>query len=276
MALLVVSALGIVGNRVSNMQNSTQDSSSDNQLSEEIINSDNEIDKKEKVSEKLEASAESPSVVNEEPETSTESSSEVSSSGSGASSFQFTKGGGSLQGDYVSVSQTSTDAHTGTCTFNFSLGNSKVTRSNKITNSRTCSIDIPASSYPKNGIWYFSLAFSSTDGSVAGTGGGFNISVNPKPTEVGFVKGGLNADDDSVNVSLSMPSAYTGQCVYSFNLNGVERINERNNISNSKTCSIEVAKSRFPKSATYQVYVSFVSTNQKTKATSSELEVSVK
>lgn len=92
--------------------------------------------------------------------------------------FSFNKGGGNFDGDNVMVSETTTDPQTGTCEYLFTLGNSRVEKSSTISNSRTCSITIPGSAFPKSGNWFYSLTFNSTEEFSVGSGGGYEITVN--------------------------------------------------------------------------------------------------
>ncbi len=92
--------------------------------------------------------------------------------------FNFTKGGGDYDGTNVVISETSAAAHTGTCNYLFTLGNSRVEKSSTINNSRTCSITIPGSAFPKSGNWDYTLTFNGTTDYVVGNGGGWAIEIN--------------------------------------------------------------------------------------------------
>jgi cytoskeletal protein RodZ len=91
----------------------------------------------------------------------------------------FTKGGGSQNGDMVSVSANLSENQTGTCTYSFSLnGTERVRQTSSITNAKTCSKDIPVSDFPKSATYSFSLTFLSSDGLVSATQAPYDIEVH--------------------------------------------------------------------------------------------------
>jgi Tfp pilus assembly protein PilV len=195
--------------------------------------------------------------------------------GSAPTTITFNKGGGSLEGETVKVSATTTDPQTGTCTYKFTLGNSKVQKTNSIVNSRTCSIGVPLSEFPKNGNWYFELSFVSKDGKVTGKGGGITITINPQPRTISFIKGGGGQSGDVVSVSGTLSENQSGTCTYRFSLNGTVRVEKTTSISGLQTCSINIPVSEFPKSATYSFSLSFVSSSGLVTASQPPYDITV-
>lgn len=198
------------------------------------------------------------------------------SSTTNTKTIRFTKGGGHADNQTVSVSQSTSSPQTGTCTYIFTLGNSRVEKSNTIHSSNQCRIDVPISAFPKSGEWTFNLEFNSRDGNVYGTGGGFSVTVDPQPRTISFRKGGAGQSGDAVNVSGTMSEAHSGTCTYTFSLNGSVRVKETTKIYNSKTCSTSIATKRFRKSATYSFRLSFESSDGKVVAKQSPIDVEVK
>lgn len=199
-------------------------------------------------------------------------------SNSNTKNIQFTKGSGHADYKIVSVSQSTSSPQTGTCTYIFTLGNSSVEKSNTIHNSKKCKIDIPVAAFPKSGEWAFNMKFSSTDGTIYGTGGGFPVTVDPQPRTISFRKGGKTSlNGGKVNVSATMSEAHTGTCTYTFSMNGSVKVKETRKIHNSKTCSAKIAKTEFPpKSAKYSLTLSFESSDGGVVAKQSPIDIEVK
>lgn len=153
-----------------------------------------------------------------------------------------------MEGDVVKVSATTDTPQTGTCAYTFTLGNSRVQKTNTITNSRTCAVNVPLSAFPKNGDWYFELHFASHDGTVTGEGGGMVITVNPKPRIISFT----NGEGYKTAAWCAYPTPYRRlkpeQCTYQFSLNGTVRVVKTTQITNSRVCSASIPVSEFPKS----------------------------
>jgi len=91
--------------------------------------------------------------------------------------IQFTKGGGSQQGEYVVVSGTLAETIAGTCTYEFYLnGTLRVGKSNPSAGNK-CYMEIPVSDFPKSATYSFKLTFVSSDGTVAATQSPYDIVV---------------------------------------------------------------------------------------------------
>lgn len=82
---------------------------------------------------------------------------------------------------------------------------------------------------------------------------------SPQPRKIDFVKGGDSTEGDTVTMTHIMTEAHSGTCSFVFKLNGTVRVQKTTQITSSKSCAISIPKSEFPKSATYNVEVSFKS-----------------
>lgn len=91
--------------------------------------------------------------------------------------------------------------------------------------------------------------------------GGAQTTEPKQPRQIFFVKGGNSADGDWVEVVDVMTEAHSGTCKYTFSLNGTVRVRKSVQISSTKTCSVNIPKSEFPKSADYDVKVEFTSSD---------------
>jgi len=80
-----------------------------------------------------------------------------------------------------------------------------------------------------------------------------------QPRKIDFVKGGESTEGDTVTMTHIMTEAHSGTCSFVFKLNGTVRVQRTTQITSSKSCTISIPKSEFPKSATYNVEVSFKS-----------------
>lgn len=80
----------------------------------------------------------------------------------------FVKGGGGLdEGNVVDFAHIMQEAHTGTCTFKFSLnGTVRVKKTTHINNSKSCHLVVPVSEFPKSADYTVNVKFVSDDGSV--------------------------------------------------------------------------------------------------------------
>lgn len=187
---------------------------------------------------------------------------------------KFVKGGASLQGSIVVVSLTSDSNLNGTCNYSFSLGNSTVNQSNNASG-RTCAINIPLSSFVKSGKWRLNVAYYSSNGQVTGKSGEFEVDIMPEVKEIYFTKGGAGQNGSVVSASSNMSETQTGTCTFSFSLNGSVRVTKTTSITNSNQCAIEIPVSEFPKSATYNYTLSFVSSDTLTIANQAVFDVTV-
>jgi cytoskeletal protein RodZ len=79
------------------------------------------------------------------------------------------------------------------------------------------------------------------------------------PRQIFFVKGGQSTEGDNVELTHIMTEAHSGTCKFTFSLNGTIRVEKTTQISGSKTCSVIIPKSEFPKSAEYSEVTRFTS-----------------
>ncbi len=188
---------------------------------------------------------------------------------------KFTKGGGSLQGSTVVIALTANATLNGTCTYTLTLGNSTITQSNSAKNTTVCAINIPVSTFPKSGNWFFSLTYKSVDGNTSGIGGGFDITIVPEVREINFTKGGAGLNGAVVSASGNLSENQSGICTYTFSLNGTVRVSKTTTISNSNRCAIDIPIGDFPKSAIYSYNLSFISNDTLTVANQGAFDVEV-
>lgn len=106
-----------------------------------------------------------------------------------------------------------------------------------------------------------------------------NVSVSNNSEESGglleFRKGGIGLEGDNLHVSATMNLPSSGTCTFTFTLNGTVRVQQSNHIADSKTCELFIAKSAFPKSATYLYTIDFVSDDGQATAHQAESEISI-
>ena len=92
--------------------------------------------------------------------------------------INFTKGGGSQQGDNVVVSASLESDQTGTCHFKFKKdGYSKVYLSDSISNSKVCDKNVPVAEFEASGDWLFYVWFVSSDKKVEAYQDAYTIEV---------------------------------------------------------------------------------------------------
>lgn len=188
--------------------------------------------------------------------------SNTSSQPSNTTEANFIKGGvGPPAGSnmFVDVSVSMDGAHTGTCTYTFTLGNTTVVQTDSITNSKVCDIDVPVEFFPKNGTYAVGVAFESNDGSVTASVGGFSVDVTP--AQFNFTKGGGSFDGTNVVISETSALGHTGTCDYIFT-KGSQRVERSNNITNSRTCAINIPGTDFPSLGDWNYTLTFTGTTE--------------
>lgn len=166
-AALVIGIIGFAGFRVVNNQSSSQIQKSDNTPSAKVPEKSplTETEQKTEVTQPVNKSTPAPQAP---PPKSTPQTRSIS----------FTKGGGTQNGDVVSVSANLSENQTGTCTYSFSLnGTERVKQTSAISNTNACSKEIPVSSFPKSANYSFTLTYLSSDGLVSASQAAYDIEV---------------------------------------------------------------------------------------------------
>lgn len=85
-------------------------------------------------------------------------------------------------------------------------------------------------------------------------------------TKVKFTKGGGEQQGEAVKVSGTMESAQTGTCHFKFKKDGQDKVYVTKQINDSRTCSTEVAVSKFGSSGSWDFHLWFVSSDKSVQA----------
>ncbi len=176
---------------------------------------------------------------------------------SGNESISFTKGGEGVQGTNVVISLTASGELNGQCSFVFTLGNSKVEKSNSA-DTKSCNLTTSVNEFSKTGAWNYVATYKSNDGTISFSSNG---TINIFPEEFFFTKGGRNFDGSSATFADISAEPHTGICNYTFSLGNYE-FSESSMITNSRTCDITIPGSEFPELGTWTFTLVFNGTTE--------------
>lgn len=130
--------------------------------------------------------------------------------------------------------------------------------------SNSTSIDVESDQSAVQGTTSNSLSVESTSNDNESA----QSSLEQKKNVLQFTKGGYDYEKQTAqaHISLGMNETSSGTCTYVFYLNDIERYSTSNRLSRDKFCEVYVPVENFPKSATYDFSVAFLSDDGLTSA----------